>query len=288
MPIQIAANVLTSAASLFILALSFNLIYATWKTFHFAHAATITLGAYGALVLASATGMSLWTVVPMSSAIVALVVSVICAPLYLVLKKGEVPAWGVLVAGIGLYTVFLNAIILYWGADSYTVRTWPIVVGRNVAGARISDQQLIIVGVSGALLLAVAFFVHFTRLGRELRALVIDPDLARVWGVPVSRLLLLTFLTGSFLGALGGALVATTLDFDSSLGLNPFIYAFVAIILGGKGLVWGPARGSLALSALQHVGAFALGSQWMSALAYAAMLVWFARYSTDHHELRAA
>src|SRR5262249_50292090 len=101
--------------------------------------------------------------------------------------------------------------------------------------------------VTGGLVLGLPFRLSRTRIGRAMRAVSDDPDLARVTGISTERVILVTWLVGGALAAVAGIFLGMDSKIDSYMGWDMLLPIFAAAILGGIGSPMGAPAGGLAL-----------------------------------------
>jgi branched-subunit amino acid ABC-type transport system permease component len=116
-------------------------------------------------------------------------------------------------------------------------------------------------------------FLKYTKKGQAIRAVAIDPELARVSGIESDRVILSTFALGSAMAGVAGILVALNVDMTPTMGMNALLMGVVAVIIGGIESIPGIALGALFLGMAQHLGAWNVGSQWQEAIAFAILLI---------------
>jgi branched-subunit amino acid ABC-type transport system permease component len=178
-----------------------------------------------------------------------------------------------MIASLGLYTVLQNVISMLWGDDTKSIRTGEIKVGNEFLGAYITDIQIITIVVCLVLFLACVFFMKYSRIGRNIRAVASNPELSNIGGINSNRIILWSFGIGSALAAVAGILIAFDTDMTPTMGFNWLLYGVVAMIIGGVGSNWGLVGGALLLAAAQHLAAYYIGSQWMDAVAYIILIL---------------
>jgi len=178
-----------------------------------------------------------------------------------------------MIASLGLYTVLQNVISMVWGDDTKSVRTGEIKVGHEFLGAYITDIQIITVAVCLTLFLACVLFMKYSRIGRNIRAVASNPELANIVGISSDRTILWAFGIGSALAAVAGILIAFDTDMTPTMGFRWLLYGVVAMIIGGVGSTWGLVGGALLLATAQHLAAYYIGSQWMDAVAYVILIL---------------
>jgi branched-chain amino acid transport system permease protein len=146
----------------------------------------------------------------------------------------------------------------------------------RLLGAVISNLQVLIVGVSVALMLTLQFFVNRTRLGTAIRATAQDASTASLMGIPVNGVIAITFFIGGALGGVAGALNGMYYgSIKYNMGFVPGIKAFTAAVLGGIGNIQGAMWGGLILGVLESLAAGFIpnGSDWKDVIAFSVLLL---------------
>ena len=117
-----------------------------------------------------------------------------------------------LLASLGIFTVIQNIISLIFGDDTKTLRSGVIQEGINVFEARITPIQILIILVSLVLFIITALILTKTRMGKAVRAVANDPELAQIAGIDTDRVILYTFAIGSGLAAVAAILISFDID----------------------------------------------------------------------------
>jgi branched-chain amino acid transport system permease protein len=129
-----------------------------------------------------------------------------------------------------------------------------------VFGAHITDVQLIIMATAALTMLGLMQLVNRTRLGRAMRATSESPAIAALMGVDANRIIMLTFVIGSGLGALAGVMVSANYGIAHyHMGFLLGLKAFTAAVLGGIGNLGGAMVGGLLLGIIEALGAGYIG-----------------------------
>jgi len=162
---------------------------------------------------------------------------------------------------------------MFFGDDTKSIRTWQVVEGINVFGARITPVQIIIIGTSILLVLLTGLYLRHSKTGRAMRAVSNDPDLANISGINSNKVILTSFAIGSALVGIAGILVSLDVDMTPTMGMNALMMGVVAMIVGGVGSIWGIVLGSLLLALAQNLGVWYISSQWQDAIAFAILLI---------------
>jgi len=193
--------------------------------------------------------------------------------IYKPLRKRGATSIILLLASLGLYIVLQNLISMIFGDDTKSIRTWPVVAGREMLGARITDVQIIIIAVSIVLVALVAGFLAVAKTGKAMRAVANNKELANISGINSDKVILISFAIGSALAGIAGILVAMDVDMTPTMGMNALMMGVVAMIVGGVGSIWGIALGALLLALAQNLGVWYISSQWQDAIAFAILLI---------------
>jgi len=144
----------------------------------------------------------------------------------------------------------------------------------NFAGLTISSLQLLIIGVSVGLMLALDFFIRKTRYGMAMRAIAQDRITVPLMGVPVNRIISMTFAIGAALGGAAGVLYASAYPvIGATMGVLVGWKAFVAAVIGGIGNVRGAVLGAYVLGAVEVFTVTVLPSTYRDLVVYSLLLV---------------
>src|SRR3954451_16829632 len=143
----------------------------------------------------------------------------------------------------------------------------------KVAGIAISFQLLWIVALSLALIWLLDLFFKRTRTGKAMRACAINREAAALQGIPVSRMLALSFALSAALGAIAGVLITPTQYTAFNLGVPFAISGFIAAIVGGFGRPLGAFFGGIMLGLAQSVAIVAFGAGLKNVAALSVLLV---------------
>jgi branched-chain amino acid transport system permease protein len=122
--------------------------------------------------------------------------------------------------------------------------------------AAIGVYRLFLIGLCGAIVLALHLGLVRTRFGSRLRAAVDDAVVARGLGIPVERLFAVTFALGSGLAGLGGALGVEILGLDPTFPLKYMVYFLIVVAVGGANTILGPFLAALLLGVIDVAGKY--------------------------------
>lgn len=250
-----------------LIALGYNVIFATTNILNFAHGETFMVGTLIAFGLRVGLGAPLW--VSLLAAIVlgaAFGLITESTAVHPVVRKAP-GSWGWLLSTLGIGTVARRLAEIATGNEAIPVpailpdRPYPIL------GVKLNPQFM--VPVIAAVLITVGLQLFFTRtmVGMAIVATAQDRDAARLRGVNVRRMSLLAFAIGSAIGTLTGFLVAPITFAYAGVGALFAMKGFVAAAAGGIGSNYGALLGGLMLALVEEVGVLAVGAGYRDVLA---------------------
>lgn len=268
---QLILNGLIAGAIYSLVACGFSLIYSVTKLMHFAHGAVLALGAYFMFTLAVGAGMEFWL-----AAILTLILSALAGELmnraaYRPLRKRKASGAVQLIASIALMTFFNSIILAVWGAD---VKTIPL---KNPVydflGARITFMQITIIVVSVVLLIWLWWLMKKTKLGKAMRAVSDNKDVAQTVGINPEKIYTKTFMIGSVLAGVAGILIGIEQNLYPTMGMSLAIKGFTGAVVGSIASVPGAVLGSFILGLVENIGIWWLPSGYKDAIAFVLLFV---------------
>jgi branched-chain amino acid transport system permease protein len=138
----------------------------------------------------------------------------------------------------------------------------------------VTNHQVLVLAVSLALMVGLSLFIHRTKTGKAMRAVSFNRDAASLMGIPVDRIITITFAIGSALAAAAGVLVGlTNPKIDPLMGIMPGVKAFVAAVLGGIGSVPGAVIGGLLMGISEYMVVGYISSTYRDAIAFVILIL---------------
>jgi len=270
-------NGLTLGAIYALLALGYTMVYGILLMINFAHSEIFMLGAFvgcGMLTLCGALpaplAMGLAFVVTMT--VCGFAAAAIEKVAYLPLRHA--PRLAPLISAIGVSIVLQNGFFL-WHDDFLGFPMTLPEIQFQWGPVHFSLIQLVILASSLVLMLGLWVFVHHTRFGQAIRACSQDRQAAGLMGIPVNRMISLTFFIGAGLGGAAGILYSLYYgSIKYNMGFVPGMKAFTAAVLGGIGNVPGAMLGGLVLGVAESLGAaFLPSAQWKDVFAFGILIL---------------
>ncbi len=271
--LQILVNALIATSVYLLVAIGFAVIYSTCRFFHFAHGIIFTAGAYFVLFFTISLGLPLLFSIILAVVLCGFLGCLMELLLYRHLRHKDSSALIFLLASLGIYIFLQNVVSMFFGDETRSIRTGIVKEGIDVLEARITPIQIITICVSVVLVIALSIFMKRTKIGKSMRAVANDPELASISGIASGRIILWAFAIGSGLAGLAGILVALDVDMTPTMGMHALMMGVVAVIIGGVGSFPGIALAALLLATAQHLGVWFIGSQWQDAIAFIILIV---------------
>ena len=179
-----------------------------------------------------------------------------------------------LITAIGVSLLLQNSGQLFFGAAPRSFP--PVFPSRTLeaGGLIVNTNQLVVIGITAALLILLRFIIQRTRIGTAMRAVSQNETAAALVGISPNTVITFTFGLGSALGAAGGVLYALNFpSIDPLMGLLPGMKGFVAAVLGGIGCVPGAALGGLILGIVETFVNGSDYSTYTDAIAFALLII---------------
>jgi branched-chain amino acid transport system permease protein len=197
-------------------------------------------------------GLDFWSAALLSGVAMAALGGVIERFLLRRLQGQELPQ---VLATLGLSFIIADLCLMEWTGDPISVSTPAALRGAlPVLGFVFPIYRLAIVLVAAAVAAALWVMLDWTRLGAMIRAGVDDAPIARVMGIPVSRLFTTVFCLGAGLAGFAGMLGAPILSVYPGLDADMLPLALIVVILGGSGSLLGALVGSFVIGVLYNFG----------------------------------
>jgi branched-chain amino acid transport system permease protein len=265
--LQQIINGLTLGSVYALVALGYTMVYGIIGLINFAHGEVVMIGALTALSVINAL---LGAHLPVPSAVIIVVGLLAAIPVCMAIAftaervayrpLRHAPRLAPLITAIGMSILLQNLAMLVWGRNYLY---FPQIVNPtpyNVAGASITDLQMLIMLLAALMMAALLFVVHKTRLGMAMRATAQNQAVAGLMGININTVISAAFLMGAALAAVAGLMVLTYYGVGHYyMGFLLGLKAFTAAVLGGIGNLAGAMVGGLLLGVIEALGAGYIG-----------------------------
>lgn len=272
MIVQFIVNGIITGLLYSLLAIGFALVYNTTHIFHIAAAGIYVFAAYMFWWLAVKCGLSMF-----AAAILALLLTMslswfIEISVYRPLRKRQSSLSVTMIASIGLMTILINLIAMFFGNETKVVEN-AILPTYQIGEIIITTPQLYQLIIACSTIGLLLFLQSNTKFGIKIRALSADETLFETLGYDKQKTFSIVFLlSGLFIGL---ASCATVYDvgMEPHMGMTVLINAMVAMIIGGVGRLGTCVLGGVLLGVLQSLTVYAFASNWQNAITFALLLL---------------
>ena len=268
---QLIVNGIAIGSILALAAIGLTLTYGILKLSNFAHGDFMTLGAY-LTWLTNKTGLNIW--LSMLVGAIGTIVAMLVAEylLWKPMRDRRASDTTLIIISIGLALFVRNGILLLYGGRNQQYQL-PIVRALEFGDLRIAYYRLVVVGLAIAAIIALHIILKNTKIGKAMRAVADNIDLARVSGINVERVVLWTWIVTGILTALAGAMYGLIAVVRPNMGWFLILPMFASVILGGIGNVYGAIAGAYIIGIAQELSVPLLGSEYKLAVALAIMII---------------
>ncbi|OGS33947.1 MAG: ABC transporter permease [Elusimicrobia bacterium RIFOXYB2_FULL_49_7] len=254
-----------------ITAIGYNIIYNATGIINFAQGEFLMIGAM--------TAISLSAFMPLPLAIVcAIVITALVGALIEIIfirpmKKPSVLQ--MIIVTIGLSILLREAALHIWDEK---VRALPFFTGSEVSslslfGAHVSPQVIWVLAISALMVVLLNLFFKYSLTGKSIRACSADRASAKLCGIPVQRMITLSFMLSAAIGAVGGCILSPITQTQYDCGTSLAIKGFATAVLGGLGNSTAAVTAGLLLGLLETFSIIVLPLAYKDAVSIALLLI---------------
>ena len=270
--VQQAINALQLGSIYALIALGYSLVYSVLTMINFAHGDVFMLGAFICLLLV------LW--IPLPFVAVLLLVMLIAGLIGMLIERlayrplRQAPKVSAIITALGCGLVISNAVNSLSPYSQSMPRLFVDTTYTLFGNVKVSSLQILITGIAVVLMAVLDFVVRKTAFGIAMRAIAFDRATVPLMGVPVDRVISLTFGIGAALGGAAGVLYGLAYPVIAApMGILVGWKAFIAAVIGGIGNVRGAMLGGYLIGAVEVLAVAFLPSTYRDLIAYSLLLV---------------
>jgi len=265
-----------------LIALGYTMVYGILRLINFAHGEIYMLGAYMTLIaFAFFTSVGLTEASISLSLFLTLIISILFVAAYgFTIERvayrplRSAPRLSPLISAIGVSIFLQNFVMLTQGA---TYKVFPPIMatqGFTIGETKITYLQLFIIILSSLIMALLHLFISRTKTGKAMRAVAQDRLMASLVGIDTDRIIAITFIVGSALGAVAGFMVTLYYSLiNYYMGYIAGIKAFTAAVLGGIGSIPGAMVGGILLGFIEGLAAGYISSEYKDAYAFIVLII---------------
>jgi neutral amino acid transport system permease protein len=269
---QTGLNGLSLGAIYALGAVGLTLVYGILKLVNFAHGDFLTFGAFMAYLVNVTWGAPLVVSVFWAMIATALLGLLFERLLWGPMRRKRAGFLQLIIMSIGLAFLLRAVFQWFWGTE---VRTLDVNQSKSVEllGLRIGQTELIVVVVGVLVLLAVGLMLRFSLLGKRMRALSDDLELAETAGVDTRRVVLYTWIFAGALAGLAGVLAGSITTIYPEMGFELLLPIFAAVILGGIGDAFGALAAGLVLGVMTEWSTLLVDARWKITVGFIVLVI---------------
>ncbi|GAA5116012.1 hypothetical protein GCM10025762_31690 [Haloechinothrix salitolerans] len=272
--IQTLVNGIQYGAVIAISAIGLSLVFGTTRLINFAHGELVTFGAVVALFFhVVGPGMPLILAAVLAVLAGGLLGGVLERGLWRPLRNRGTGRINLFIISIGLALFLRHIILALQGSRPESYIDFNLQQSWDLGLFSITPRDLSIVLISVAVLLGVAFMLQRTRIGTAIRAVSDNRDLASSSGINVNQVIMVVWVLGGGLAALGGVLFGLAQVVHWEMGFKLLLLMFAGIILGGLGSAYGAMVGSFVVGIVSHLSTLWFPAELQNAWALLVLII---------------
>jgi neutral amino acid transport system permease protein len=270
--LQVSLNGLSLGAIYALGAVGLTLVYGILKLTNFAHGDFLTFGAYMAFLVNVTWGAPLVVAVFWAMAATAVLGLVFERTLWGPMRRRKAGFLQLILMSIGLAFLLRAIIQWFWGTE---IRSLDVDNTTSVEflGLRIGQTELIVVIVGIVVISAVGLLLRYSLMGKRMRALSDDLDLAETAGIDTRRIILYTWIFSGALAGLAGVMAGATTNLRPEMGFELLLPIFAAVILGGIGDAFGALAAGMVLGVMTEWSTLVIDARWKVAVGFVVLVV---------------
>ncbi|MEH1829845.1 MAG: branched-chain amino acid ABC transporter permease [Nostoc sp.] len=268
---QLMVNGIAVGSIIALAAVGLTLTYGILRLSNFAHGDFLTLGAYLTWLI-NTIGVNIWLSMILAAVGTVAVMLLSEKLLWSRMRAIRATSTTLIIISIGLALFLRNGIILIWGGKNQNYDL-PVTPALDILGLKVPQNQLLVLGLAVLAILALHYLLQNTKIGKAMRAVADDLDLARVSGINVDRVIFWTWVIAGTLTSLGGSMYGLITAVRPNMGWFLILPLFASVILGGIGNPYGAIAAAFIIGIVQEISTPWLGSQYKQGIALLIMIL---------------
>ena len=268
---QLIVNGIVVGSIIALAAVGLTLTYGILRLSNFAHGDFLTLGAYLTWVI-NGWGINIWLSMVVAAILTVIAMLLTEKVLWSRMRALRATSTTLIIISIGLALFVRNGIIFLWGGKNQNYNL-PVIQALDIGGLKVPQNQLLVLVLAILAILFLRYILQNTKIGKAMRAVADDLDLARVSGINVERVILWTWIIAGSFTSLGGSMYGLITAVRPNMGWFLILPLFASVILGGIGNPYGAIFAAFIIGIAQEVSTPWLGSQYKQGVALLIMIL---------------
>jgi len=245
-------------------AVGIAMVFGVTKFLNVAHGELLMFGGYASFWLFNLLDLDPFLSLPLTIIFLLLIGVVLYQLLFVRMVKlpEEEKIKNTMLIGFGLTLILQNTALLLWTADDRGITTSYSGAAFTLLGVRFPYVRVAGLVISLACMLALQQFLRRTYTGKAIRATVEDWEAASLVGIDIHKVYLFSFLLGTALAGVAGALVSVSFSVEPAMGMHWTLKALIVMVLGGLGNFAGTFVGGILLGATESATAFFISGNY--------------------------
>ncbi len=252
-------------------AVGVSLTFSIMRFAHFAHGDMMTFGAYVALVVFSGLALPMWIALPVAMLASAGVAVATDRVLFRRFRKSRPII--LLISSFGMALILRAIVQIIWGPANQVYEQGIQMAVQIGGGLRMKPDQMVIIALALVFMLAVHVILTYTKIGKAMRAVADNPELAKLTGIDTERVILYTWAIGGALAGAAGVFLGLDTRLHPEMGWFILLPLFASAILGGIGSPYGAVVGGLVIGISQELSTLVIAPGYKPAVAFAIMVL---------------
>lgn len=269
---QLIVNGIAVGSVIALAAVGLTLTYGILRLANFAHGDFMTLGAYITLVANTVGNINIWLSMVIGAIGTVLAMLLSEKLLWSRMRSARATSTTLIILSIGLALFVRYGIVLIWGGSNQDYNL-PVSPALDILGLKVPQNQIVVFVLAIAAILALHYLLQNTKIGKAMRAVADDIDLARVSGINVDHVVVWTWVIAGSLTALGGSMYGLITAVRPNMGWFLILPMFASVILGGIGNPYGAIAAAFIIGISQEASTPLLGSQYKQGVALFIMIL---------------
>jgi branched-chain amino acid transport system permease protein len=267
-------NGLTLGSTYALTAVGYSMVFGILQLVNFAHGSVYMVGAFLTLIFLTALKLNFFMSFLLSIILTGVLGILIDKIALYPLRKRNAPKVTALISTIGVSIFLQNLVMIVWGSET---KNFPLVINLGaveILGTKISILQIIIFSICLLLMAGLNIMIQRTKIGKAMRATEQNPEAAKLMGIDVNLVIMITFFIGSALASVAGTMVGMYYQtIDPYIGYMAGLKAFAAAVLGGIGVLPGAIVGGLLIGVIETLAAGYINAGYRDAIAFAVLVI---------------